>query len=176
MGLFDFALIRRFGANLEQQIRKMEAELEQLRRQREAAIYAPASKEDLKTMLSSWVKSSGDKHRAALSEALTKFVRHPRNMSPKTLAEIVGITGVSQPLGDAVVPRDVDQALCALFGPLLNQALLEHVDSMVWPEGSLTSAQRAADAEKLSGQIDKLQLEVNDLIQSAEDAGITWDR
>lgn len=176
MGLFDFASIRRSVAGLEQQIRKMQDELELLRRQREAVIYAPASKDDLKTMLSAWVEASGDKHRAALTDALTKFARSPRNVSPQTLAQIMGIAGASQPLGDVVAPRDVDQALCALFGPLLNRALLDHVDAMDWPEGSLTSAQRTADAEKLGARIDKLQQDLNELINEADEAGVNWNR
>jgi len=176
MGLFDFASIRRSVAGLEQQLQKMHVELGTLHRQREAVIYAPASKDDLKSMLATWIKSSGDKYRASLNTTLTQFVRVPRNMTPQRLAQIVGISSGDQSLGDVVRPCDVDQALCALFGPLLNAALIDQIDRIDWPEGSMSSDQRAAATEKLTARIDSLEKEKNDLINSAEEAGITWNR
>lgn len=176
MGLFDFASIRRSVKGLESQLQKMHEEIAALRRKREAVLSAPASKGDVKAMLTGWVRDSGEVYRQSLRTTLAEFVRNPRNMTPARLAGMVSVAGAAQPLGDALRPKDVDQALCALFGPLLNTALLEQVDLMDWPEAGLSLTQRTAEAEKLLQRIGQLEKESSDLIQEAEDAGIVWSR
>lgn len=176
MGLFDFASIRRSVKGLEGQLKKMDEDIAELRRKRESVLSSPASKGDVKAMLSGWVRDSGEVYRSSLRTTLAEFVRNPRNMTPANLARVVSVTGAAQPFGDALRPQDVDQALCALFGPLLNTALLEQVDLMDWPEQGLSIAERTIEADKLLQRIGKLEQESAELIQEAEDAGIVWGR
>lgn len=172
---FDFKSLRRSVEGVEKKLQAMHAELADLRRQRERASTAPSSKEDLKNLLSGWVTSKGDSYRKSLHETLRKF-RNPRNLSAHELALAMSITGAHQPYGEAVRAQDVDQALCGLFAPLLNKALLEEVDSMEWPSDTVTASDRNATLARLDERIVKLDQEIRDLTTAAEEAGITWSR
>lgn len=174
--IFDFGMLRRSVSTLESQITKMQNELSGLCRQREAILSAPTSKEDLKSMLTDWVNAQGEKYQASLQETLARFTRNPRNVTARELDNVMSISGAAQPHGDAVRTQDVDQAMCALFGPLLNAALMEQVERMSWPANSMTRAQRSAEAAKLTDRIDVLEKDVKDLINAAEEAGINWNR
>jgi hypothetical protein len=176
MALFDFASIRRSVLGLEDQLKKMKNDILDLQRKREAMLSAPANKVDVKNMLSGWVRNSGEVFRQTLGVTLKDFVRNPRNMTPQRLAGMVSVAGAAQPLGDALRPKDVDQALCALFGPLLDTALLKQVDLLDWPDEGLPLAQRTIEAEKLNQGIAQLEKEYSDLIDGAESAGIVWSR
>jgi hypothetical protein len=176
MGLFDFALIRRSVLGLEQQLQKMQEEEAELRMQLAQVSSAPASKDDMKQMLSGWVASNAEKYRLSLRETLSKFMRNPRNFTPRNLVDVMSISGAAQPGSDAVRTQDVDQALCALFGPLLNRALLDEIDGMEWPDNTISSVQRSAETIRLTTKIDELNSQIEELAQSAIDAGITWNR
>lgn len=172
---FDFKSLRRSVEGVEKKLQAMHTEVADLRRQRERASSAPTSKEDLKNLLSAWVASAGDQYRKSLHETLRKF-RNPRNLSQHELASVMSITGAPQPFGEAIRAQDVDQALCALFAPLLSKALLDEVDSMEWPADTVTATERKAIVEDLDERIGVLDKEIKDLTNAAEEAGITWSR
>lgn len=172
---FDFKSLRRSVEGVEKKLQDMHTEVEDLRRQRERTLSAPASKEDLKAMLSAWVASAGENYRKSLQETLQKF-RNPRNATPQDVARGMSLTGALLPFGEALRQQDVDQALCALFAPLLNKALLDEVDNMEWPAHSITTAERNATVARLTERIDQLDQEIRDLTTAAEEAGITWSR
>ena len=172
---FDFKSLRRSVENVEKKLQVMHTEVADLRRQRERARSAPTSKEDLKILLSAWVASTGDQYRKSLHETLRRF-RNPRNLSAHELASVMSITGAPQPFGDAIRAKDVDQALCALFAPLLSKALLDEVDSMEWPADTVTATERNATVARLDERIVQLEQEIKELTTAAEEAGITWSR
>ena len=172
---FDFKSLRRSVEGAEKKLQDMRTEVADLRRERERASSAPTSKEDLKNLLSAWVTSKGDHYRKSLHETLRKF-RNPRNLSAHDLALSMSITGAHQPFGEAIRAQDVDQAMCALFAPLLSKALLDEVDHMEWPSDTVTSAERSATLARLDERIDQLQKEINEFTTAAEEAGITWSR
>ncbi len=172
---FDFKSLRRSVEGVEKKLQDMHTEVEGLRRQRDRTLSAPTSKEDLKSMLSAWVASAGENYRKSLQETLQKF-RNPRNASPQELARGMSLTGALLPPGEAMRAQDVDQALCALFAPLLKKALLDEVDNMEWPEHSITATERSATVESLDARIVQLDKEIKDLTAAAEEAGITWNR
>ena len=172
---FDFKSLRRSVEGVEKKLQDMHKEVDDLRRQRERASTAPTSKEDLKALLSAWVASAGDQYRKALHETLRKF-RNPRSLSSRELASVMSITGAPQPFGEAIRAQDVDQALCALFAPLLSKALLDEVDSMEWPADTVTTAERNATVARLDERIVQLDQEIKELTTAAEEAGITWSR
>lgn len=176
MGLFDFVTIRKTVVAIEEQLQKLQNEEFDLRGQLAQINSAPASKEDLKQMLSSWVAANAEKYRSSLRETLSKFMRNPRNFTPRNFVDTMSITGAAQPGSDAVRTQDVDQALCALFGPLLNKALLDEIDLMEWPDNAVTAVQRAATSTRLSTRIDEVNREMEELSMSAIEAGITWNR
>jgi hypothetical protein len=176
MGLFDFVTIRKTVVAIEEQLQKLQNEEFELRGQLAQINSAPASKEDLKQMLSGWVSMNAEKYRSSLRETLSKFMRNPRNFTPRNFVDTMSITGAAQPGSDAVRTQDVDQALCALFGPLLNKALLNEIDLMDWPDNAVTAVHRSETSSRLSARIDELNREIEELSLSAIEAGITWNR
>lgn len=176
MGLFDFVTIKKTVVAIEEQLQKLQNEELQLRGQLAQINSAPASKEDLKEMLSGWVASNAKKYRVSLRETLSKFMRNPRNFTPRNFVDTMSIAGAAQPGSDAVRTQDVDQALCALFGPLLNKALLDEIESMEWPDNAVTTAHRSEKSIQLTTRIDELNREMEQLSLSAIEAGITWNR
>jgi cell division protein FtsB len=176
MGLFDFASFRRSVASLEEQLQKMQNEENVLRNELAQINSAPSSREDLKQMLSQWVASNAAKYRQSLRETLLKFTANPRNFNPRNLLDIMSISGVAHPGGEAVRTQDVDQALCALFAPLLSKALQEEVDAMEWSENAITIEKRSAAAAALETRIHELNRQIEELSQQAADAGIVLNQ
>ena len=176
MGLFDFVTIRKTVVAIEEQLQKLQNEEFELRGKLAQINSAPASKEDLKQMLSGWVSVNAEKYRVSLRETLSKFMRNPRNFTTRNFVDTMSISGAAQPGSDAVRTQDVDQALCALFGPLLNKALLNEIDLMDWPDNAVTAVHRAETSSRLSARIDELNREIEELSLSAIEAGITWNR
>jgi len=172
----DFKTLRGAVQNLEEKIKAMQAESNSLQREREMVLSAPGSKEDLKAMLASWIDSTGDAYRARMQETLTKFARSPRNMTPANLAQFLSITGDAQAYDKAAQSKEVDQALCALFGSLVNKALMKEIDGMDWPATAITNTERAAKVADLDQRIGKLETDLKQLIDQAEEAGVTWSR
>lgn len=172
----DFNFLRKTREELEKKRAAMDAELEGIRRQRDRVLSTPGSKEDLKAMLGDWVSSNEKKYRQSLRETLMKFTRNPRNMTAQELVGIMGLAGAPQVYGESMRTQDIDQALCGLFGPLLKNALAEEIDSMEWHEGSMTAAERQAQAERLSERIEHLQNDINKLDAAAEEAGVERPR
>jgi hypothetical protein len=125
--------------------------------------------------LSAWLASNSKKYREALHETLSKF-RNPRNLTQDDMARYMSITGAAQPGGEALRTQDVDQALCALFAPLLKDALFKEIESMEWSENTMNNAQRVKDAERLDERIYQLDTEIAALINGAEESGINWRR
>lgn len=176
MGLFDFASFRRSVASLEEQLQKMQNEEIALRNELAQINSAPASKEDLKQMLSQWVDSNAAKYRQSLRETLLKFTANPRNFNPRNLLDVMSISGVAQPGGEAVRTQDVDQALCALFAPFLSKALLAEVDAMEWSASAITMEKRSTGAAALETRIYELNRQIEEMSQQAADAGIVLNQ
>jgi hypothetical protein len=172
----DFKKLRGEVRNLGEKIKAMQSESDSLQRERETVMSAPGSKEDLKAMLGAWIDSAGDAYRIRMQETLTKFARSPRNMTPATLAQILSITGDGLAYDKEAQTKHVDQALCALFGSLVNKALMKEVDGMDWPATAITNADRAARVADLDERINKLETDIRQLIDQAEEAGVTWSR
>ena len=172
----DFKKLRGEVQNLGDKIKAMQTESTGLQREREMVLSAPGSKDDVKAMLAGWIDSTGDAYSARMQETLTKFARSPRHMTPSNLAQFLSITGDATAYDKAAQSKEVDQALCALFGSLVNKALMKEIDAMDWPAGAITSAERAAKVADLDQRIDKLETDLKMLIDQAEEAGVTWSR
>lgn len=172
----DFNFLRKAKEDLEAKRAALDAELEDVCRQRDRVLSTPGSKEDLKAMLGDWVSANQEKYRQSLRETLLKFTRNPRNMTARELADIMGLSGAPQSYGDSVQTQDVDQALCGLFGPLLKSAIVEQIDSMEWHEGSMTASERQEKADRLSMRIEQVQSDIKKLDAAAEEAGIERPR
>jgi len=176
MGIFDFSSIKRSVRNFEQKLDEISKEILELKSKRERILSAPANKDDVKVMLKNWVHASGEGYRQSLRTTLSEFVRNPRNMSPRRLSDLVCVSGAAQPGADSLRPQDVDQALCAIFGPQLINALCEQVEAMEWPEQGLPLTLRTAEADKIFERIAQLEQEYEVLTNEAAEAGIKWRR
>lgn len=175
----DFKSLRKSVDSLEKRLQGIRTEVEELRRQRERVLHAPVHKDDLKALLGNWLAASGERYQQSLRETLTKFVRNPRNMTQHDLDQIMSLSGALQPFaGDTarIGPKDIDQALCGLFAPILKDALMKEIDSMEWSPNAITTAERTATVAKLTEQIDQLDRDTATLINEAEEAGIHWNR
>lgn len=167
----DFKSLQRSVNSASQRLQEMHAKADSLRRDWERANTAPTTKEDLKELLQGWVDSTGENYRKSLHQTLQTF-RNPRNLHSQDLARVMSIAGAAQPFGDSLQVKDVDQALCALFAPLLSKALLEEVDRMEWPEGGMSAKERGPILANIEDQIAQLNKEIKELEDAAEEIGI----
>lgn len=175
----NFKSLRKEVESLEKRLQAMRADVEELRRQRERVQHAPVHKDDLKALLGNWLAASGERYQQSLRETLAKFVRSPRYMTQHDLDQTMSLSGALQPFaGDTarISPKDIDQALCGLFAPMLKDALMKEIDSMEWSPNAITTAERTVTVAQLTTQIDQLDQDIATLINEAEEAGIHWNR
>jgi chaperonin cofactor prefoldin len=175
----DFKSLRKSVDSLEKRLQAMRTEVEELRRQRERVQHAPVHKDDLKALLGNWLAANGERYQQSLRETLAKFVRSPRYMTQHELDQAMSLSGALQPFaGDTarIGPKDIDQALCGLFAPLLKDALMKEIDSMEWSPSAISTAERTVTVDQLTEQIERLDRDIATLINEAEEAGIHWNR
>lgn len=166
------AALRRTVKTFEDRLIEIRSELGKLRAQRDAVVYAPAARSDVKAMLTAWVQNTGAAYSSSLQRSLHEFIRTPRSLQvPKRIEQLVCLVAPDE-AGASPDLRNFDQALCALFGDQLTRALVATIDAMEWPEEGLPLADRASRVEKLDEKITALQAEEVALINQAQSAGI----
>lgn len=172
---FDFAAVKKSVQSLSARLTSLRTELETLQRQREAIHYAPASKDDVKARVSHLVKQAGIPYIESLGVGIAQFARSPHTPQMggvQSLITLNGLANANDPAGD---PQAIGQALCALMGPSLLDALLKNIDAMPWPENALPLAGRSQQINELDTRIAKLQNEEQEIITKAQDVGITLE-
>lgn len=176
MGFLDIvAQLRRSTESLRDQHRKLTDELAALNAQRQAILTAPASKVEIKEMLTRWVHACGVRHRASLRSTLDRFIRAPHTMNiDQQVSRSLSVVAAFGEDRNAPSGADLDSAMCALFGAQLLDAMHSAVDAMEWNEG-LPLAARPAATLKLDERIAKLNGELADLVEQSRAAGLSLE-
>lgn len=171
--LFDFSAIKKSVQGAESRLKDLRKEIEELQRKREAFNYAPASKDEIKGLVSGWVKNTGAVYMETLRSTVEKFSSNPHNMgSPQRIKQLIGLGGSDFSTGIDADPREFGQALFALLGPQINSALLSAIDGMDWPDNAVSSADRQTHVNALDERIIKLQAEETEIVEKAREIGI----
>lgn len=174
--IFDFAAVKRSVLGLEERLKSLRDEIEQLQKKRQTTHYAPPARDDIKAMVRSWVRDSGDGYLKSFQDAIEAMSRNPVSMGNSARAKQLasfGATGLSY--GAEADPREFGQAICALFGGSIVEALIKAVDAMEWPANALTAEQRRKDIDSLDSRIAKLQDEERDIVSKAAEVGINLE-
>lgn len=172
---FDFSAIKKSLQSLDSRLKDLRNEKLTLQKQREAVQYAPASKEDVKLHVEKWVKDAGRSYTAKLFDSAKQFARSPRTPNAGNFQSLATLSGAPGVLDDMTTPHDLGQAMCALLGPVLNDALMKSIDAMDWPDNALPLANRAKQIEGLDERISTLQNEEAEIITKAREAGLNLD-
>lgn len=172
---FDFSAIKKSLQSLESRLRDLRNEKLELQKQREAIQYAPASKEDVKSHVARWLAATGSTYTETLFDSAQKFARSPHIPNAGRLQSLTTFSGSLGLRDDMTDPHELGQALCALLGPVLNDALMKSIDAMTWPDNAVPLANRAAQIKALADRIGKLQNEENEIINKAQETGLNLE-
>lgn len=169
---FDFTSFRRSLQSLETQLKTLRTKIEQLQRKRLALQSAPISKDEVKALLSQWVLDAGSAYSRDLTESIQQVARNTTAFANHGRLRQLTSFGAQASLQGADVGPQMGQAICAFFGQQIRESLSTAIDSMEWPEGAISSEQRRKDIESIGAEINKLQIEENEIITKAAEAGI----
>ncbi|MEY4751379.1 MAG: hypothetical protein RIQ60_3593 [Pseudomonadota bacterium] len=174
MGLFDFSLIRRSVQSLEERLKALRVELNDLQRQRALILSAPMNRNDLKQFLNDWLKASASSYASHLQAGLQRLAKAPHAgaLNFDGSRGNVRLLGAATNFGESPSGEDMDRALCGLFMAPLAQYLAGAVDALDLPGEGLPMKDRPAAVEKLDSRIAALMQEEASLIEQAREAGI----
>lgn len=173
MGIFDFASVKRSVQSMEERLSALREEIEVLRRERVLIDSAPVAKEDVKAVVSKWIRDSGEAYTSHLKAAVADMARTPTAFSNQgRLKQLAGLGAQGLQNGGEVDSQAIGQALCAVFGTTVNQAIGQVIDAMEWPSNALTSQKRNSALESINERIFKLEGEAEELINKASELGI----
>jgi hypothetical protein len=173
--IFDFSAIKKSLQSLESRLRDLRNEKLELQKKREAIQYAPASKEDVKSRVATWLAATGAAYNETLLSSAEKFARSPHIPNAGRLQSLTTFSAAPGVRDDMTAPQELGQALCALLGPILNDALMKSIDAMPWSDNAVPLAKRADQITALNGRISKLQDEENEIITKAQEAGLNLE-
>jgi hypothetical protein len=172
--MFDLSFLKKSVAALTQERTKLLQAIEQLQREREDILTAPATREDIKAMVSTWCADRAGKYRAQLFTALSPFIRKPKLAHSDNGLNVFTLFGAqgSQLAG----PVLSDMAICALFGPALVKAVHESIDAMQdWPANALPWKGRTERVEGIDKKLADLIANEADIVAQARSAGIIFE-
>lgn len=174
MGLFDFSLIRKSVQNLEERLKALRIELNDLQRKRSQILSAPMCRADIKAHLNQWLKTSADGYADNFLAGLQRLAKAPHAGTQNFDAQRgnVRLLGAAVNFGESPAAIDMDRALCGLFAEPLAKFMNAAVDALDLPGEGLPVKDRPAAVEKLDTRIAELMQEEAMLIQQAADAGI----
>lgn len=173
---FDFSAIKKSVQSAEARLADLRKEIEGLQRKREAVRYAPCSRDEVKSLVSGWVKGNGAAYLDTLKSTVEQFARNPSSMaSPHRLKQLTSLGGGDGAASIDADPRELGQALCALLGPQINGALMGAIDALDWPDAAVSSADRQVQINALDERIAKLQAEETEIVSKAREAGINLE-
>lgn len=179
--MVDFAALRMAKQSVEKKLFDINNEKGELQKKVEAIRHAPATRENVKTHVRTWVKDAADNYAKTLLEKTTRLAKSPVNSSNHDLRAFVTFGGAVGPNGSRInqdfqpSTQEIGQAMCALLSPVVLDSLLNAIDAMPWPEGAIPMADREALIAELSQKISKLIEEENEIVKQASEAGLSLD-
>lgn len=177
MGLLqDLMGLRKGAQDFASRMRTVRARREELQREREDVLTAPANRADVKAIFSRWIGGAQDRYMRNLQQHMAVLIRKPKQFEqPESLDNYVAVCAIQQGMSPATT-RSMDSALAALLGPMLQKNLFEMIDHMEWPgpEG-LPLVARAERVEQIDREIEKLSAEEDELTRVANELRLIVD-
>jgi hypothetical protein len=170
---FNLAEITAGIRGLASQVRKLRGDIEKARRRHDEIANAPASREDVKAALRTYIEQGADRYTVLAQRALAPLVRKPAMLADNDrVAGAFGLVAATAPQG-APTPRGFDMLFAAVAADLTIAALDRAIDAMTWPPGEgLPLAQRAVELAKLEKSIDDMERQEAALRTEARAAGV----
>lgn len=174
--MFNFSSIKKMLSDAGTEIRQLRQQIEAAQRQREDIITAPATREDVKTMVEKWAGGRSAEYIKRLQFNIQEFVTDPKNLQDAQVVDCrMTLFGKSRQMGALGMfpgPELDDMAVCFLMGTPLVKALHAAVDAMDWPLGSLPMEGRAKKISELDAKIAALVQQESSLVSAAAEAGV----
>lgn len=171
--MFDLSFLKKSVDALTLERRKLLNAIEQLQREREDILNAPATREDLKAMIAAWCENRAEKYRPQLVNALSPFIRKPRLINQEN--ELYGLSLFNAPGSQLPGPHLNDMLMCALFGPALVKAVHEAIDAMRdWPANARPWNGRTERIAEIDKQLGKLIANEAEIVAQARSAGVIF--
>lgn len=167
--LQDLLGLRKGAQDFAARMRAVRTKIEQLRREREDILTAPACRADVKEFFASWIEGARDRYACQLRNYAKSITLSPQQLQSADVVKNYG--GVcALPIHGGNTPSAMDTAIAALLGPMLQKSLFEAVDSIEWPgpEG-LPMADRAHRITALDREIERLLAEEKELASVANE-------
>lgn len=173
MGIFDFASVKRSVQSMEDRLRSLRADIETLNRERILIEGAPVAKEDVKAVVSKWIRESGQAYTSELTAAVADLARTTSAFSQHgRMRQLSSFGALGFQNGAEADSQAIGQALCAVFGGAITQTIGQVIDAMEWPANAMTSEKRNSALESINDRIFKLEGEAEELINKAAELGI----
>lgn len=175
--MFDFLGLKKTLSDVAGQVSELRSQIEKLQRQREDIATAPATREDVKAMVTSWVAGRSAEYVKRLQFNMQEIVSNPSDFQDENAVNgrmtLFGRTRQQGGLGMFPGPELEDMAICCLMGPALVKSLHETIDSMDnWPKGGIPMRDRAKEIQKLDEKISRLVEQESSIVSAAADAGV----
>ena len=172
----DFSAVKRAFQGMEARLASIRTEVQQLQTRREAIRHAPAHREDVKTLVKTWVAEASSRFTGELQDGVEKLARNPTSMSkPDEVKHLVTLGALGRPSYTGQEPLELGAILCAVLGPTIQQAAIQAIDAMEWPETAIPAARRQSELEALDTRIEKLLADEREIIEKARDAGLNLE-
>lgn len=165
---FDFLGLRGAIQSMGESVRELRQKIEALKREREDLVAAPYSREDVAAILMARIDRDGQKYANRLRASLVPAIKRGEDLHqdaylPMLTAEAPNV---------AASARTIESAFCLLFAEQMKRAVAGFIESMDWPEGAVSHADRTARLEKLDAEIGRLEAEEMELANQARAAGV----
>lgn len=175
--MFDFLSLKKTLANFAGELGDLRSQIENLQRQREDIVNAPATREDVKSMVEKWAAGRSVEYVKRLQFNMHEFVADPKNLQDaQAIDNRMTLFGKSRQMGALGMfpgPELEDMAICCLMGPSLVKSLHAAIDAMEnWPAGSMPLNGRAKKIGELDDKLAKLVQQESSLVSAAADAGV----
>lgn len=175
--MFDFLSLKKTLANFAGELGGLRSQIENLQRQREDIVNAPATREDVKAMVEKWAAGKSAEYVKRLQFNMQEFVTQPKNLlDAQAVENRMTLFGKSRQIGEFAMfpgPELEDQVICCLMGPTLITSLHAAIDAMEnWPKGSIPMSGRAKKISDLDDKIAELSQKESVLVNAAKDAGV----
>lgn len=172
----DLTGLRSAVGELVAEKKRIEADLENLKRKREDIANAPAGREDLIALADAWINEQAERYSSALRTRLLALGHRGAVESaeavPQHLTSLLGID--SSPRGGPDKEFVQPEALVLMLGPqAIKAALAREIDALEIPNEGLPAARRKAELAKLDKQIGEAEEQLAKLRAEASAAGVT---
>lgn len=171
--MFDLSFLKKSVTALTQERAKLLNAIEELQREREDILNAPATRDDIKAMVSAWCADRAGKYLPQLSNALSPFIRKPKLIHGDGGMHSFTLFGAQ---GNQLAgPVLSDMMICALFGPALVKALHETIDATPeWPANALPWKGRTERIAAIDKKLEALIASEADIVAQARSAGVIF--